>query len=692
MGKRLDGNTSTSCTATSGAVVLTYVYDRAERLTTVKEGSGALRTLKSFTFLGNSKLQTATRSNYVFTGATPHTVDVKHTYTYSGRNGRVSSRQTDVLLDGGLINTFNQTWVYDALGEVTSLGYPQCSYPTACPATPRTVTNTYTKGRLTAVSGYASSITYQPNGMIDQVVHTNGVTWTQTADLNGMARPRSYTTSGVTNGNNWATGAYAYDGAGNIKAIGNNTYYYDLVSRLKSSTTYSGGSPYAQSFTYDAVGNLHSLTPGVTVSTSTTTNRLNSPSTYDAPGNMTSWNGTTTYQYGPFNEMWHMVNGAEDWDYLYDTDEQRIWSFRIGGTESRWVLRDLDGRVLREYLNTGTWTWDHDYIYRGSQLLATQIPAGVQHLHPDHLGTPRQVTGAAGQQAAFHTYYPYGVEISSSSQDTNRLKFTGHERDFNNLGSGADDLDYMHARFYNGQIGRFLSADIVEGGSPFPQSYDRNSYVLGNPIRYFDPTGLSEIDYCEGLSCSGTVWVTAQDGGMLEGVSYFSLQQLFGHSQKRVKSPLLTAVAGLTELVAMTFRWFSYEPEETCISSASGTEEICGALQLGIMPLGPGGNFTSEKLLANALGPYRQNLTNAGRALTKHPELIGHTKDSLRLALRTPSEINEAASRALANILRGTPSRITVPRFGEVIEFRGTDGFGARFYAETGNFIGFVSP
>ena len=61
----------------------------------------------------------------------------------------------------------------------------------------------------------------------------------------------------------WSSGAYGYDGAGNIKAIGTSSYAYDKVSRLVSATLYDGpaggGTQKQQSYTFDAFGNLTNI-------------------------------------------------------------------------------------------------------------------------------------------------------------------------------------------------------------------------------------------------------------------------------------------------------------------------------------------------------------------------------------------------------------------------------------------------
>ncbi|MCL4872222.1 MAG: hypothetical protein KJ063_24955, partial [Anaerolineae bacterium] len=54
-------------------------------------------------------------------------------------------------------------------------------------------------------------------------------------------------------------------------------------------------------------------------------------------------------------------------------------------------------------------------------------------------------------------------------------------------------LTYMNARFYSPTSGRFLTADTLIPSPTNPQSHNRYSYVLGNTLRYTDPTGhLSE--------------------------------------------------------------------------------------------------------------------------------------------------------------------------------------------------------
>jgi RHS repeat-associated protein len=96
---------------------------------------------------------------------------------------------------------------------------------------------------------------------------------------------------------------------------------------------------------------------------------------------------------------------------------------------------------------------------------------------------------------AHHVYFPFG-EQAGTSQDTDQMKFTAHERDLQGTASVADDLDYMHARFYNPQLGRFLSTDPANSAeSERPQSWNRYAYASGNPVRRIDPDGRRDQNY-----------------------------------------------------------------------------------------------------------------------------------------------------------------------------------------------------
>ena len=342
------------------------------------------------------------------------------------------------------------------------------------PNTARSVQLAYTQGLLTGVTSGATTygtIAYYPNLLVSQIAHGNGVMETQGNDPNEMRRPSSLAATGPWA--SWSSGGYSYDGAGNVKAIGTSWFTYDAVSRLVSSTLFDGptggGNQKQQSYAFDAFGNLQSIggTSGRATPTSSQTNRLSGAAGYDAAGNLTSWNGAS-YTYDRFNQMTQMASGSESWVYLYTADDERIWSYDLARNLSHWTVRDLGGKVLRDYLNNaGRWSVGTDYLYRRT------LP----------------VTRGSGDRAAYHVYYPFGEEATAFNQDAERMKFTGHERDLASPAGAGDDLDYMHARHESPVTGRFLSVDPVGGDLFSPQSWNRYSYAMNCPFNYTDPEG-----------------------------------------------------------------------------------------------------------------------------------------------------------------------------------------------------------
>jgi RHS repeat-associated protein len=280
----------------------------------------------------------------------------------------------------------------------------------------------------------------------------------------------------------YSTGTYSYDGAGNITAIGSDTYAYDTAQRLVRSVTRG----VEEDYTYDAFGNRKSATGAVnclgqttcaqTVTVDSNTNHLtaiNSAAvTYDDAGNIktiaaTSGSPGAVYSYDGTGMMTEATVWSDDRQFIYTADGERIGVRQ--GSSWTWMVRDLNGKVLREFtslepngspgLPTTSRQWAKDYVWRDGLLLATVTPSGTLHYHLDHLGTPRLVTDDNGVRVAEHAYYPFGAEMAVTPHETpeEAIKFTGHERDI--VAGDGHTLDYMHARYHNANLGRFISVD-----------------------------------------------------------------------------------------------------------------------------------------------------------------------------------------------------------------------------------------
>jgi RHS repeat-associated protein len=89
-------------------------------------------------------------------------------------------------------------------------------------------------------------------------------------------------------------------------------------------------------------------------------------------------------------------------------------------------------------------------------------------------------------------YFPFGsvrtqeLAGGAGSLLTDKL-FTGQQRE-----SANGVYDYQ-ARLYDARMGRFLQPDPLVPEPGNPQSLNRYSYVLNNPLRYTDPTGMYPV-------------------------------------------------------------------------------------------------------------------------------------------------------------------------------------------------------
>ena len=542
-----DGVNDLSLTLDGGERPL-LVYNTANGGNCATNPATSATCLKQFRYDGTSdslgRLYQASRFNHMTLNGSPYGDEWTYTYSYLGLDGRLSQRNLQHTFCSasscqatGAQETFTQSWVYTQLGDVDTENYPTCaaSFTSCTGVTGRSVQNLYTNGFLTGISGYTggAGITYYPNGMVSSVTAFNGVTTTYGADPHGMRRPSSVTATGPS-GTLWTSGAYAYDGAGNVTLAGHGYYTYDAVNRLVSAQVQTNpidgtGTTFGtQSFAYDAFGNHTGTFGGIDQGANPATNQLNYGS-YDAAGNLRSWTPpgqvTATYDFDELNNLKHYKKGTQEWLYMYDADDQRIWSFQVGGTGTpprfdRWTLRGLDGKVRRTFeISNYNWnaaaagwsttnSWEDD-VYRGGVLLAG-YPSNSQRrtMSVDALGSPRLITNGSGTETAFHAYLPFGEEATAISQDCagglpcERSKFTGQERDLADSTTDADDLDYMHARHYSLLTGKFVSIDRHPGLPNVPQSWNRFAYTLDNPAHYTDPNGQTvqdAFDFISGL-------------------------------------------------------------------------------------------------------------------------------------------------------------------------------------------------
>ncbi|HET8796424.1 MAG TPA: RHS repeat-associated core domain-containing protein, partial [Thermoanaerobaculia bacterium] len=504
----------------TGSFDLTYDYDSAERLAEVRETGG--RVLEQYVYDDypsfaptprSGKLTASVRYHYDDVLAGPSGVAVTQSFHYHSDSGKLGALYTAVgELPGVPGVTFFSARTYDALGNIDTIAYPCRTSNCSGDERTRTIDYDYTYGSLSAVSGWASSITWHPSGTINTVTHGSGAaaileSWT--ADPNGMPRPRSIQAKNNSGAILWTTGNYAYDGSGNITDIGPNRYTYDRFQRLTGWTTILSGSTLSTTVGYDDYGNqLYSqqegcgasgicYSPGFLPRVMRGTTNHYADFVYDSAGNLVT-DDFRTFTWDRLGMVSRTETQGRDLRFLYTAGGERVAAIERRSTQSgivydtTYTLRDFDNRLLSAFRTdtAGIPRWSEDAIWRNNALLGHDTAQnGIRHYTLDHLGSPRLITTATGQIAGTQTFAPFG---DGGTTGGGALQFTAHERDTALLAGGLASLpDYMHARYYDAGTGRFLSVDPIPGEVRKPQSWNMYAYVQNNPLRYTDPSGLA---------------------------------------------------------------------------------------------------------------------------------------------------------------------------------------------------------
>ena len=280
---------------------------------------------------------------------------------------------------------------------------------------------------------------------------------------------------------------YEYDGVGNITKITNslqpNTqeFIYDDLGRLVQAI----GDTYGTK-TYDPTpdGNLEqkgselqyygeNLEPEHAL-TSTSGGKTFS---YDANGNMkTMLEGgvSIVYDYDVQNRLEKVTqNGSTVADYVYDDVGERVSK----------TVNNLETRYFYPFYEESSQEQAHYVVMDGVRVARLTGQGQVEFIHSDHLGSHHLTTNELANVQQTQTYLPFGEFEGTPPAMAEGPKYTGQHYD------AETGLYYYGARYYNPNIGRFLTADWVVPNPFSGQSFNRYSYVVNNPINITDPSG-----------------------------------------------------------------------------------------------------------------------------------------------------------------------------------------------------------
>jgi RHS repeat-associated protein len=150
--------------------------------------------------------------------------------------------------------------------------------------------------------------------------------------------------------------------------------------------------------------------------------------------------------------------------------------------------------VLYEENTSGT----ASYIYGPNGKLAKRITINQQgntyYYHADQIRSTRLVTDTNKNIISAITYHPHGEACVEEGNEG--YTFSGKEKD-------STGLHYFLGRYYDSNLGTFLSRDPKVGSITQPQTMNRYVYALNNPITIVDPDGHECVNILKGDNKSG---------------------------------------------------------------------------------------------------------------------------------------------------------------------------------------------
>ncbi|WBQ08193.1 RHS repeat-associated core domain-containing protein [Kribbella sp. CA-293567] len=335
-------------------------------------------------------------------------------------------------------------------------------------------------GRLLSIPGFVTATKYDASGELIRLDNANGTVTTRPHDAERGWLTGIKTMAGTTT---IQDNTYTRDLKGKITKVSSPfaneawNYTYDDADQLTGSVNPSSA-PSNQALAYDATGNvtsnsrLGSYSYGASRPHAVTSAGSNTY-TYDATGLMTSGAGRSLTWDGD-NRLASVTKAGKTTTFTYDADGARQQQAE-GTTVRRYLGEDYEVDVAADTASK--------YVKIGGAVVARVDGSTKYWVHTDHQGSIQAETDAAGTEVHRKKYAAYGEVLSAAGPLSYESRgFTGQRHD-------ASGLVYLQARYYDPELGRFISPNpVVDGDDSI--GLNRYAYAANDPVNHTDRTGL----------------------------------------------------------------------------------------------------------------------------------------------------------------------------------------------------------
>ena len=417
--------------------------------------------------------------------------------------------------------TFTSRFAFDTIGRIKTITYPD----------DQEVTYTYNgAGNLDTMPGFIDKITYNGNGLPENIAYANGTTainsydperlWITGTNLSSTTGPLYQST-------------YQYEPNGLVKSSTSTTnhmntaYTYDDLNRLTSATGDTN-----EEYRYDAAGNMQYST---------------SAGTYGYPGqgprgctsaagsiacpapHGPSTVGTATLRYDPNGNLSSSTGPSPSRNLSVDwTDDQQPSIVSADGTDTRLVYDHAGRTVVRDnptdyhrfynpYVEYSQTRGLIKHYFAGTRLVADSTGSNTRFFQLDNLGSVRLEVGSDGNVVDRVDYTPFGTVGRAATTPNDPLWFGGGRTDASNR------LVDMGARQYDPQSAHFLSPDTIIPDPTNTQALNRYAYAYNAPTSYTDPSGHEPIEVTSTYEPGPSVSISAAGADLSSQIRWMNV-------------------------------------------------------------------------------------------------------------------------------------------------------------------------